>query len=163
MPSSSPSRTRLTTVLSVAVLVLGAAFAAFYFASERSHSGSGNAKAASATPTSPAKRTALAVSTVQAQQTTWSQQLSVSGGVFPWQEAVIAAETSGLRVVEVAVDVGSVVRRGQLLAELARDSVDASLAQQEANLARARLPSAKPRPTPTARAGSRAVAPCPSS
>jgi HlyD family secretion protein len=138
MPSSSPSRTRLTTVLSVAVLVLGAAFAAFYFASERSHSGSGNAKAASATPTSPAKRTALAVSTVQAQQTTWSQQLSVSGGVFPWQEAVIAAETSGLRVVEVAVDVGSVVRRGQLLAELARDSVDASLAQQEANLARAR-------------------------
>jgi HlyD family secretion protein len=140
MPSSfppSPPRIRLATVLSATVLVLGAAFAAFYFASGRANSaGSGEAKAAIATPA--AKRAALAVRTIQPQQASWPQQINVSGGIFPWQEAVIAAETSGLRVVKVAEDVGSVVRRGQLLAELSRDSVEASLAQQEANLAKAR-------------------------
>ena len=119
------------------MLVLGGAFAAFHFTSDRANgAGSGEAKAATAVPA--AKRAALAVSTVQPQQASWSQQVSVSGGIFPWQEAVIAAETSGLRVVKVAEDVGSVVRRGQLLAELSRDSVEASLAQQEANLAKAR-------------------------
>lgn len=128
---------RLTTAVIAAVLVLGGAFATFRFAPGRTSSaGSGDARASTATP--PAKRAALAVTTVQPQAAIWSQQLSVSGGIFPWQEAVIAAETSGLRVVKVAADVGSVVRRGQLLAELSRDVIDASLAQQEANLAKAR-------------------------
>ncbi|WP_291994904.1 efflux RND transporter periplasmic adaptor subunit [Candidatus Accumulibacter sp. ACC003] len=127
---------RLTIILIAAVLVVGGAFLAFRFGpGSANRASSGDAKAGA---TQPAKRTALAVSTVQPQQASWSQQVSVSGGVFPWQEAVIAAETSGLRVVKVAVDVGSVVRRGQLLAELARDSVEAALAQQEANVAKAK-------------------------
>ncbi|HRE87430.1 MAG: efflux RND transporter periplasmic adaptor subunit [Candidatus Accumulibacter sp.] len=136
-PAASSARIRLLLILIAAVLVLGGAFAAFHFASRGADGArSSGAKAASATP--PTRRTALAVSTVHPQRATWSQQLSVSGGIFPWQEAVIAAETSGLRVVKLAADVGSVVRAGQLLAELSRDSVEASLAQQEANLAKAR-------------------------
>ncbi|WP_313952032.1 efflux RND transporter periplasmic adaptor subunit [Accumulibacter sp.] len=115
---------RLIILLLVTVLVLGGAF---FF----------NRQRAGATSEVAPKRTALAVSIVPPQQANWSQQLSVSGGIFPWQEAVIAAETSGLRVVEVAVDVGSVVRRGQLLAELSTDGVEANLAQQQANLAKA--------------------------
>lgn len=126
---------RLTTVLIAAVLVLGGAFAAFHFGPGSANSAaSSDARAAAV----PAKRAALAVRTVRPQQASWSQQLSASGGIFPWQEAVIAAETSGLRVVKVAEDVGSIVRRGQLLAELSPDSVEAGLAQQEANLAKAR-------------------------
>ena len=119
---------RLVALLVTAVLVLGGAF-------HLARQGSTKAQASAAIPS---KRSALAVSTVEPQQLAWSQQVNVSGGVFPWQEAVIAAETSGLRVVQVAVDVGSVVRRGQLLAELSRDSVEASLAQQQANVAKAR-------------------------
>ncbi|WP_295509959.1 efflux RND transporter periplasmic adaptor subunit [Accumulibacter sp.] len=117
-----------TRFLIAVALVLGGAFAAFHF----TRSG------AAGSTVVPAKRAALAVTTVQPQQAPWAQQIAVSGGIFPWQEAVIAAETSGLSVVKVAEDVGSVVRRGQLLAELSRDSVEASLAQQEANLSKAR-------------------------
>jgi len=90
------------------------------------------------TSVAPTKPAALAVRTVQPEQAVWSRQLSVSGGIAPWQEAVIAAETSGLRIVNVAVDVGSNVRRGQVLAELARDSVEATLAQRQADIAKAR-------------------------
>ncbi|WP_300319920.1 efflux RND transporter periplasmic adaptor subunit [Accumulibacter sp.] len=121
---------RLAVYLLAAVLVLGGGF----LLSRKS----ANSAAANAGTAAPAKRSALAVNTVQPGQAAWAQQLSVSGGVFPWQEALIAAETSGLRVVKVAADVGSVVRRGDLLAELSRDSVEAALAQQEANVAKAR-------------------------
>lgn len=86
----------------------------------------------------PAPRpAALTVSTVAPQRVDWARQVNVSGGIFAWQEAVIAAEISGLRVLRLAADVGSVVRRGQLLAELSADSIDASLAQQQANLDKA--------------------------
>lgn len=85
-----------------------------------------------------AKPAALTVNTIQPEQVVWSQQLNVSGGITPWQEAVVASETGGLRIVNVAVDVGGNVRRGQVLAELARDSVEAVLAQRQADIAKAR-------------------------
>jgi len=69
---------------------------------------------------------------------TWPQVIDASGGLFAWQEGVIAAETGGLRVVEVAADVGDRVRQGQVLARLETHTVKADLAQQEARVAQVR-------------------------
>ena len=83
-------------------------------------------------------RAALAVTTVAPVVEEWPRVIETSGGLYPWQEAVIAAETGGLRVVEVAVEIGDQVHRGQVLAQLAQDTVKAELAQREANLAQVR-------------------------
>ncbi|MBI1906005.1 MAG: efflux RND transporter periplasmic adaptor subunit [Rhodocyclales bacterium] len=90
-------------------------------------------------------RAALAVSVATIEHAGWPRQISASGSVAPWQEAVIAAETGGLRIVKVAADVGDVVKRGQTLVELAGDSVAASEAQQRARVDQARAALAEAR------------------
>jgi RND family efflux transporter MFP subunit len=72
------------------------------------------------------------------QQDTWGRSLQLSGGLFAWQTASIASEEAGLRIAEVLVDVGSVVKRGQLLARLNDDTVQAELRSQQATVAQAR-------------------------
>ena len=93
----------------------------------------------------PAARAAMAVSVTGVSQVGWPRQISASGSVTPWQEAVIAAETGGLRIVKVAADVGDVVKRGQTLVELSRDSVSAAEAQQRAMVDQARAALAEAR------------------
>lgn len=89
-------------------------------------------------PAPPAARSALTVNLISPLRENWPQVIEASGGLFAWQEGVIAAETGGLRVVEVAVDVGDQVRRGQVLARLEPQTVKAELAQQEAKVAQGR-------------------------
>ncbi|WP_295443366.1 efflux RND transporter periplasmic adaptor subunit [uncultured Thiodictyon sp.] len=100
--------------------------------------------AGKAAPTPP-PRPALAVTLVSPRTADWPRMLEASGGLFAWQEGVIAAETGGLRVVEVAVDVGDRVRRGQVLARLDQETVKAQLAQQEARVAQVRTAAAEAR------------------
>ncbi|WP_306915928.1 efflux RND transporter periplasmic adaptor subunit [Rhizobium mesoamericanum] len=75
----------------------------------------------------------------------WLETVPASGWLKPWQEAIIASETSGLRITDVLVDVGSVVTKGQTLARLSQDSVLADLRKQEAAvvIAKAKLTKAK--------------------
>ncbi|HEX8990958.1 MAG TPA: efflux RND transporter periplasmic adaptor subunit, partial [Anaerolineales bacterium] len=68
----------------------------------------------------------------------WPMQLAASGAIVSWHEAIIGAETGGLRITAVHADVGSRVKRGDLLAELARDSVQAAVRRYEASLAAAK-------------------------
>jgi RND family efflux transporter MFP subunit len=68
----------------------------------------------------------------------WDKSLSVSGGLFAWQESIVAAELGGLAIIELNADVGSVVKQGQVLARLSQDAAKASLAVQQANVARAK-------------------------
>ena len=93
----------------------------------------------------PLPHPALAVTLVAPRTADWPRLIEASGGLFAWQEGVIAAETGGLRVVEVAVDVGDRVRHGQVLARLDQDTVKASLAQQEARVAQVRAALAEAR------------------
>ncbi|MEO5350037.1 MAG: efflux RND transporter periplasmic adaptor subunit [Magnetococcus sp. YQC-3] len=79
----------------------------------------------------------LTVQTVTPQTRPWASVQQASGTIAAWQESVVAAETGGLAITELAVDVGSVVQKGQLLVRLSQESVKATLAQQRANLARA--------------------------
>ncbi len=77
-------------------------------------------------------RAALTVSTVAPERIEWPTTLAANGNITAWQEAIIGAELSGLRVTEVLVNVGDTVKRGQLLARLADDSAQADAAQARA-------------------------------
>lgn len=113
---------------------------------EAQASSSPSATPATAATASAGGRAALSVQAVSPRRETLARTLSASGGLAAWQEVVIGAETQGLRLVEVAVQVGDRVRRGQLLARLQSDTLaaeraatQAALAEAEAVLAQARL------------------------
>ncbi|MBF0162401.1 MAG: efflux RND transporter periplasmic adaptor subunit [Magnetococcales bacterium] len=80
----------------------------------------------------------LTVQTVSPQTHTWEVLEKSSGNIAPWQESIVAAEIGGLAIVELAVDVGSVVQKGQRLLRLSQTGIQASLAQHRANVAKAK-------------------------
>ena len=77
---------------------------------------------------------ALTVTAGQPQQTRLPVKLSANGTITAWQDAIIGAEANGLRLTEVRVNVGDVVRKGQVLATFAADTAQADVAQARANL-----------------------------
>lgn len=79
------------------------------------------------------------------QESSWSQILRVSGNVAPWQEALIGAEVGGLRIQQVTVNVGTPVKRGQVLARLEDRTVAADLAGAQASVAEAQANAAEAR------------------
>ncbi len=89
-----------------------------------------------ATPAAAAKA-ALTVTATSAQRSSLSTGLSANGNIAPWQEAVVGAESSGSRLAEVRVNVGDVVKRGQVLATFVPDMAQADLAQSRAAVAEA--------------------------
>ena len=56
----------------------------------------------------------------------------------PREEILVSAEIEGLRVRELLADEGDHVMKGQVLARLVSEQIDAQLAQNEANLARSK-------------------------
>ena len=82
-------------------------------------------------------KASLTVTTTKATQAEWLVKLSANGNIAPWQEAIIGAESNGLRLAEVRANVGDVVKRGQTLAHFAPETVRAELAQQTASVAEA--------------------------
>ena len=62
-----------------------------------------------------AARAALTVSTVTPEATEWSEQLTASGSIAAWQEAIVGSEIGGLRLADVPVNVGDRVRKGQVI------------------------------------------------
>jgi HlyD family secretion protein len=89
-----------------------------------------------------AAKPALTVTTTQPQQTMLPVALAANGNLAAWQEAIVGAEASGLRIAEVLVNVGDRVRRGQVLARFAADTVRAEAAQAQAALAEAQASAA---------------------
>ena len=120
-PKLKPAALLVMAVLAVAIT----AGAFFYFSS-------GKPDAAAAAK--PAPKPALTVSTAQPESTRLSITLAANGSIAAWQEAVIGSESSGLRLTQVLVNVGDVVKAGQLLATFSTDSVQADVAQARASL-----------------------------
>lgn len=117
------------TVL-VVLFVLAAGGGAFwYFAASKS----GRAAA----PAASAPKPALTVTVELPQTSRLPITLAANGNIAAWQEAVIGAESSGLRLTEVRANVGDVVKAGQVLATFAPDSVQADVAQARASLVEA--------------------------
>jgi RND family efflux transporter MFP subunit len=88
---------------------------------------------ADAAPPKPA----LTITTTTPQSTMLPVSLAANGNLAAWQEASIGADTNGLRIAQVRVNVGDRVRKGQVLATFANDTVRAELGQARAALAEA--------------------------
>jgi RND family efflux transporter MFP subunit len=86
---------------------------------------------------------ALTVTTTTPQQAMLPVTLAANGNLAAWQEASVGAEAAGLRIAEVLVNVGDRVRRGQVLARFATDTLRAETSQGQAALAEAEASAAE--------------------
>ncbi len=90
-----------------------------------------------------ASKPALTVSLAQPKSSMLTIKLAANGSVAAWQEASIGAEANGLRVAELHANVGDSVKRGQLLASFAAESVQADVALARAAVAEAQANAAE--------------------
>jgi HlyD family secretion protein len=84
-----------------------------------------------------APKAALTVTVTQGQTTRLPVRVPANGSIAAWQEAIVGTEANGLRLAEVRVNVGDVVKKGQVLATFAPDTVQADLAQVRASVVEA--------------------------
>ena len=117
------NHTRLTALASAVLLTAAAATMGVRAADD---------KAASTAP-----KPALSVNVTQPQPATLPVRISANGNIAAWQEASVGAEANGLRLATVRVNVGDVVKRGQVLATFAPDTLNADVAQIRASVAEA--------------------------
>ena len=100
-----------------------------------------NAPAVQATapsqPKSAEDATAPAVSVLKVGYADFVETVLITGSVVARDEILIAPEIEGFRVLEVVADEGDKVTKGQVLARLANETLQAQIAQNEANVARA--------------------------
>ena len=80
---------------------------------------------------------APAVTVASARASEIVETVSVTGTFAPRSEILAGPEIEGLRIVEILVDEGDRVGKGEILVRLSRDALDAQLAQSDAGLARA--------------------------
>lgn len=73
---------------------------------------------------------ALAVTVATPQRVTWSDNLAAQGVIAPWEEASIGTQIGSYQLIDVRVNVGNQVRRGQILARLNPALLQAEEAQQ---------------------------------
>lgn len=78
---------------------------------------------------------ALTVRLIQPQTLDWPAVLPANGNVVAWQEAVIGAEIANYRIAEVLAQVGDPVKKGQLLARIADETVASEVAEARAAVA----------------------------
>ena len=84
-----------------------------------------------------AAKPALTVNVTQPQTSALPVRVTANGSIAAWQEASVGTEANGLRLAEVRVNVGDVVKRGQVLATFAPDTMNADVAQTRAVVAEA--------------------------
>jgi len=113
-------------------LAIGAAIVAAAFAV-----GANDDKAAANGVAAPASKAALTVTSTTPQSGRWPATISANGNIAAWQEAIISAETQGLRLTDVRAQVGDRVKRGQVLALLSADTLAADAAATRAGVAEA--------------------------
>ena len=83
-------------------------------------------------------RPALSVTTARPATTSLPIALTANGSIAAWQEAVVGSESNGLRLAEVRVNVGDVVKKGQVLAVFSDETVRAEIEGARAALLEAR-------------------------
>ena len=86
---------------------------------------------------STVKATSSAVTVVKTAPADLVETVMVTGTVVPREEILIGPEVEGLRIIEVLADEGMTVKKGQILARLVNDTLEAQLAQNDAAKAKA--------------------------
>lgn len=123
-PQLSPSHSRRSALyVALGLLIVGGG--AVTLISHRA-----TATQASAIGKIPAPAMTVTVASPRALR--WSATLEASGVIAPWQEASIGTQIGGYQLIDVRVNVGDQVKRGQLLAVLDPDLLRADEAQLEA-------------------------------
>jgi RND family efflux transporter MFP subunit len=89
------------------------------------------------TPVTEPQAAALTVTLTQPEMRLWPRQLTATGNVNAWQEAIIGSEISGYRLTQVNANVGDRVHQGQVLAEINRDALEADALEARAAVAEA--------------------------
>lgn len=84
-----------------------------------------------------AAKPALTVTVTSPQPASVPLKIAANGNIAAWQEASVGTEANGLRLADVKVNVGDVVKRGQVLATFTPDTIAAELAQTRAAVAEA--------------------------
>lgn len=108
-----------------AILVAGGLVVASLYGCDRG----GAAQSSSATG---ARDAVLTVTAAEMQPVELARTITMNGGIYAWQDVIIASEVGGYRVAEVNVDVGDRVKRGQVLVELSTALLAADVATKQA-------------------------------
>jgi HlyD family secretion protein len=98
-------------------------------------------------PAQPSSEDMLAapVTVVRVARAHFRETVLVTGSLVAREEVLVGPEVEGLRVTEVLADEGMRVKKGDVLARLVSDTLEAQLAQNDAALARAEAASAQAR------------------
>lgn len=123
---SFPSLPKNPLVLAAATLLLAASGATALLVHAQDN------KAPAAAP-----RPALTVTVTMPLRVTVATAVAANGNIAAWQEAIVGAEANGMRLADVLVNVGDVVRKGQVLARFDSAMAQADLAQSRATVAEA--------------------------
>ncbi|MBC7444049.1 MAG: efflux RND transporter periplasmic adaptor subunit, partial [Polaromonas sp.] len=126
------------SVALIALAALAVAAGAYYFTA-------GPRQPAAASAAQAAPKPTLTVTAGLPESTRLPIRLAANGNIAAWQEAIISAESTGLRLTEVRANVGDVVKAGQVLATFSTDSVQADVAQARASLLEAQAGAADAR------------------
>ena len=113
-----------------AALAIAAAAAVLALRAQAVDDGKGAGKEAAA-------KAALSVVVTRPERATLPLTVRANGNIAAWQEAIIGTEANGLRLAEVRVNVGDAVKRGQVLATFAPETMQVELLQTRAALAEA--------------------------
>ena len=90
---------------------------------------------------------AAAVTVARVAQADFVESVQATGSLVAREEILVGPEVEGLRITEVLADEGMRVKKGDVLAKLVAETLDAQLAQNDAALARATATIAQARST----------------
>lgn len=124
LDDARPGRGRLRPVLLISGFGLAVSIGLGVWVFSRPH-----AKAASPSPPTPA----LAVTAVSPQRATWPLSIEAQGTIAAWQEASIGSQIGGYQLVDVLVNVGDIVKKGEVLARFNRALLEADETQLKAS------------------------------
>ncbi|AOS43715.1 Nickel and cobalt resistance protein CnrB [Lacunisphaera limnophila] len=94
-------------------------------------------------PAAAEAKAALTVELVAPALANWPERIEANGSIAAWQESVVGAEVGDLRLMDVLVNVGDVVTKGQVLARFHAEGPAADLALAEAGVAQAEAVAAR--------------------
>lgn len=130
--------------LLIALLIIGAVVAGLYYKGhfggpEQQVAAQSAAPTPAAAPKSPDDGAVLppAVTVARVAEENFVETVMVTGTLVPRDEILVAPEIEGLRVLDLKVDEGDQVKKGDVLATLVPTTLQAQVAQSDASLARA--------------------------